>query len=51
MSPVILKRSGIGPAQELANHGITVVHASLGAGENLMDHRELYVQYGCLKPV
>ncbi len=51
MSPVILKRSGIGPAAELARHGIPVVHASAGVGENLMDHLELYVQYECLKPV
>ena len=51
MSPVILKRSGIGPAQELADHGIAVVHALEGVGENLMDHLELYVQYECLKPV
>lgn len=51
MSPVILKRSGIGPAAELAQHGIPVVHASAGVGENLMDHLELYVQYACLQPV
>lgn len=51
MSPVILKRSGIGPAGELAEHGIPVVHASAGVGENLMDHLELYVQYACTKPV
>lgn len=51
MSPVILKRSGIGPAQELAGHGIPVVQASAGVGENLMDHMELYVQYACIKPV
>ncbi len=51
MSPVILKRSGVGPAAELAQHGIPVVHASAGVGENLMDHLELYVQYECLKPV
>ena len=51
MSPVILKRSGIGPAQELADHGIPVLHASAGVGENLMDHLELYVQYTCTKPV
>jgi len=51
MSPVILKRSGIGPAQELADHGIPVLHASAGVGENLMDHLELYVQYACTKPV
>ena len=51
MSPVILKRSGVGPAAELAQHGIPVVHASEGVGENLMDHLELYVQYACTKPV
>lgn len=51
MSPVILKRSGIGPAQELADHGIPILHASAGVGENLMDHLELYVQYACTKPV
>ncbi|MDA1071604.1 MAG: choline dehydrogenase [Proteobacteria bacterium] len=51
MSPVILKRSGIGPAQELADHGITVLQASGGVGENLMDHLELYVQYACTQPV
>ncbi|WP_445810574.1 choline dehydrogenase [Yoonia sp.] len=51
MSPVILKRSGIGPAQELKDHGIPVLQASPGVGENLMDHLELYVQYACSKPV
>lgn len=51
MSPVILKRSGVGPAQELAGHGIPLVHASEGVGENLMDHLELYVQYECTRPV
>ncbi len=51
MSPVILKRSGIGPAPELSDHGIPVLHASAGVGENLMDHLELYVQYACTKPV
>ena len=51
MSPVILKRSGIGPAQELAAHGIPIIHAAEGVGENLMDHLELYVQFECTKPV
>ena len=51
MSPLILKRSGIGPAQELAEHGIPVLHPHAGVGENLMDHLELYVQYACTKPV
>ena len=51
MSPMILKRSGIGPAQELAEYGIPVLHPLAGVGENLMDHLELYVQYACTKPV
>ena len=51
MSPVILKRSGIGPAAELKQHGLPVVHESPGVGENLMDHLELYIQMECTKPV
>ena len=51
MSPVILKRSGIGPEAELREHGISVVHHSAGVGENLMDHMELYVQQECTQPV
>jgi choline dehydrogenase len=51
MSPVILKRSGIGPEAELREHGISVVHPSEGVGENLMDHMELYVQQECIQPV
>lgn len=51
MSPMILKRSGIGPAAELKGHGIAVVHDAPGVGENLMDHLELYIQMECTKPV
>jgi choline dehydrogenase len=51
MSPIILKRSGIGPAEELREHGIRVVQHSEGVGENLMDHMELYVQQECLQPI
>ena len=51
MSPMILKRSGIGPAAELKAHGIDVVHDLPGVGENLMDHLELYIQMECAKPV
>lgn len=51
MSPVILKRSGIGPAEELRGHGIAVVQDAPGVGENLMDHLELYVQQECTQPV
>jgi len=51
MSPVILKRSGIGPVAELKEHGISVVHDASGVGENLMDHLELYIQMECTQPV
>ena len=51
MSPVILKRSGIGPQQELRDHGIEVLQHSPGVGENLMDHLELYIQQECTQPI
>src|SRR5687767_13158654 len=37
-SPQILMLSGIGPREELERHGITVVHALAGVGENYQDH-------------
>ena len=51
MSPIVLKRSGIGPGYELQDAGIEVVHNLPGVGENLMDHLELYVQQECTQPV
>lgn len=51
MSPVILKRSGVGPSAELREHGITVRHDSPEVGENLMDHLELYIQQECTQPI
>jgi choline dehydrogenase len=51
MSPAILKRSGIGPQQELRDHGIEVLQHSPGVGENLMDHLELYIQQECTQPI
>lgn len=51
MSPVILKRSGVGSASELRDHGIEVRHNSPGVGENLMDHLELYIQQECTQPI
>ena len=43
-SPAILLRSGIGPAEKLAAHGIPLVHELLGVGENLIDHFSSGVQ-------
>ena len=51
LSPVLLKRSGIGPADELQRAGIAQVQELPGVGENLMDHLELYVQQACTLPI
>ena len=37
-SPQVLMLSGIGPVDELRQHGIAVVHAMPGVGRNLMEH-------------
>jgi choline dehydrogenase len=41
-SPIILQRSGIGPAAELERLGIELVHRLEGVGRNLRDHPMLY---------
>lgn len=50
-SPQLLKLSGIGPAEELARHGIRVLVERGGVGANLQDHLEFYFQIACTKPV
>ena len=50
-SPQLLKLSGVGPAQELADHGIPRVHELPGVGENLQDHLEFYFQMASKEPV
>ncbi|MES0880835.1 choline dehydrogenase [Roseibium sp. SCP14] len=50
-SPVILMQSGIGPASQLKEHGIDVVHDLPGVGENLMDHPLTSLQLKCTQPV
>ena len=37
-TPQLLMTSGVGPAGELARHGIPVVHDLMGVGQNLQDH-------------
>lgn len=37
-TPALLMRSGIGPAEQLGSHGIPVVAALAGVGQNLMEH-------------
>ncbi len=50
-SPQLLKLSGIGPAAELREHGITVVADRPGVGMNLQDHLEFYFQMTSKKPI
>ena len=50
-SPQLLKLSGIGPAAELREHGITVVADRPGVGLNLQDHLEFYFQMTSKKPI
>ena len=44
-SPQLLKLSGIGPADELHRHGITVIADRPQVGENLQDHLDVTVNY------
>jgi choline dehydrogenase len=41
----------VGNAAELGALGVDVVHDLPGVGENLQDHLEVYIQYGCKQPV
>lgn len=50
-SPQLLQLSGIGPATLLQQHGISVVHALPGVGENLQDHLALRILYKCTRPI
>ncbi|MDC6485563.1 choline dehydrogenase [Luminiphilus sp.] len=50
-SPLLLQRSGIGPAAVLKAAGVEVRHDLPGVGENLQDHLEVYFQYRCRQPI
>ena len=50
-SPQLLKLSGVGPADELGDLGIQVVHELEGVGENLQDHLEFYFQVASREPI
>ncbi len=50
-SPQTLMLSGIGPAEQLREHGIQVRADRPGVGANLQDHLEVYVQYACKQPI
>ncbi|SDA11511.1 Choline dehydrogenase [Pseudomonas sp. NFPP10] len=44
-SPQLLLLSGIGPAEELARHGIVSRHPLPGVGLNLQDHQDIVLMY------
>jgi choline dehydrogenase len=50
-SPQLLLLSGIGPAEELAEHGITPVHDLPGVGKNLSEHVVFHVQFALKQPI
>ena len=50
-SPQVLMLSGIGPADELRDHGLDVVIDLPGVGKNLQDHVDCVMSYECTKPV
>jgi len=50
-SPQLLMLSGVGPAAQLREHGIEIVHDLPGVGENLHDHLEVWVQQECTQSI
>jgi len=50
-SPQLLLLSGIGPAEELARHGIATVCESPDVGRELQEHLDVTLEYECLQPV
>jgi choline dehydrogenase len=50
-TPKILMLSGIGPAEQLREHGIAVVADRPGVGANLQDHLEIYMQFQATTPI
>ena len=50
-SPQLLMLSGIGPADQLREHGIDIVHPLPGVGENLQDHVGVNVVQACTQPI
>ena len=50
-SPQLLMLSGIGPAEQLAAHGIPVAANLPGVGRNLQDHLLVRVTHACTQPI
>jgi choline dehydrogenase len=50
-TPKLLMLSGIGPADHLRDHGVTVIADRKGVGANLQDHLEIYMQFAASQPI
>lgn len=50
-SPQLLMLSGVGPAEHLREHGLTVVADSPEVGRNLQDHLDVILQWRCTQPI
>jgi choline dehydrogenase len=50
-SPHILQLSGIGDPEELAQHGVPLVHPLKGVGANLQDHLDVTLSWVCPQPI
>ncbi len=50
-SPQLLQLSGVGAPELLARHGVPLVHALPGVGENLQDHLQVRAMFRCRKPI
>ena len=50
-SPQLLQLSGVGPGELLQRHGIPVVHALPGVGEDLQDHFYARTFWRCSRPI
>lgn len=50
-SPQLLLLSGIGPADELAEKGVDVVHNLPGVGKNLQEHATVPIQFAMNEPI
>jgi choline dehydrogenase len=50
-TPKLLMLSGIGPAEHLRLHNVSVVADRPGVGANLQDHLEVYMQFAAKQPI
>jgi choline dehydrogenase len=50
-TPVLLQRSGIGPADLLQRLGVTPVHVADGVGQNYHDHLQARLVIGCTQTI